>query len=122
MKRLTKKSLIITTTIAIILAMVVTLYTNTIRLNLFYLLVTISLLYLSHLYIDKRLDKYAREISKFDRYYDFGHIGEEFEDVGKIYRNVLNKNIKLEKNISILKRRLEGIKNITSTMKEGFID
>lgn len=121
MKRLTQKSLIITTTIAIIIAMVVSLYTNTIKLSLFYLLVTIILLYLSHLYIDKRLDKYAREISKFDRYYDFDHIGEDFEDVGKIYRNVLNKNIKLEKNISTLKRRLEGLKNITSNMEEGFV-
>ena len=121
MKRLTKKSLTITTTIAIILAMVVTLYTNTIKLSLFYLSMTIILLYLSHLYIDKRLDRYAREISKFDRYYDFDHIGEDFEDVGKIYRNILNKNIKLEKNISILKRRLEGLKNITSNMEEGFV-
>lgn len=121
MKRLTQKSLIITRTIAIITAMVVSLYTNTIKLSLFYLLVTIILLYLSHLYIDKRLDKYAKEISKFDRYYDFDHIGEDFEDVGKIYRNVLNKNIKLEKNISTLKRRLEGLKNITSNMEEGFV-
>lgn len=121
MKRLTKKSLIITTTIATIFAVVVALYTNTIKLSFFYLVLSLILLYLSHLYIDKRLDNYAREISKFDRYYDFDHIGEDFEDVGKIYRNILNKNIKLEKNISNLKRQLEGLKNITSNMEEGFV-
>lgn len=121
MKRLTKKSLIITTTIAIIFAVVVALYTKTIKLSLFYLLMTILFLYLSHLYIDKRLDNYAKEISKFDKYYDFDHIGEDFEDVGEIYRKILNKNIKLEKNISTLKRRLEGLKNITSNMEEGFV-
>ncbi len=121
MKRLTKKSLIITTTIATIFAVVVALYTNTIKLSFFYLALSLILLYLSHLYIDKRLDNYAREISKFDRYYDFDHIGEDFEDVGKIYRNILNKNIKLEKNISNLKRQLEGLKNITSNMEEGFV-
>lgn len=121
MKRLTKKSLIITTTIAIIFAVVVTLYTDSIKLSMFYLVMTLLLLYFSHLYIDKRLDKYAKEISKFDKYYDFDHIGEDFEDVGKIYRNILNKNIKLEKSISTLKRRLEGLKNITSNMEEGFV-
>lgn len=121
MKRLTKKSLIITTTIAIIFAVVVAFYTDSIKLSLLYLLMTLMLLYFSHLYIDKRLDKYAREISKFDKYYDFDHIGEDFEDVGKIYRNILNKNIKLEKSMSILKRRMEGLKNITSNMEEGFV-
>lgn len=121
MKRLTKKSLIITTTIAIIFAVVVAFYTDSIKLSLLYLLMTLMLLYFSHLYIDKRLDKYAREISKFDKYYDFDHVGEDFEDVGKIYRNILNKNIKLEKSMSILKRRMEGLKNITSNMEEGFV-
>lgn len=121
MKRLTKKSLIITTTIAIIFAVVVAFYTDSIKLSLLYLLITLMLLYFSHLYIDKRLDKYAREISKFDKYYDFDHVGEDFEDVGKIYRNILNKNIKLEKSMSILKRRMEGLKNITSNMEEGFV-
>ena len=121
MKRLTKKSLIITTTIAIIFAVVVAFYTDSIKLSLLYLLMTLMLLYFSHLYIDKRLDKYAREISKFDKYYDFDHIGGDFEDVGKIYRNILNKNIKLEKSMSILKRRMEGLKNITSNMEEGFV-
>lgn len=121
MKRLTKKSLIITTTIAIVFAVVVAFYTDSIKLSLIYLLMTLLLLYFSHLYIDKRLDNYAKEISKFDKYYDFDHIGEDFEDVGKIYRNILNKNIKLEKNISILKGRLEGLKNITSNMEEGFV-
>lgn len=121
MKRLTKKSLIITTTIAIIFAVVVAFYTDSIKLSLLYLLMTLMLLYFSHLYIDKRLDKYAKEISKFDKYYDFDHVGEDFEDVGKIYRNILNKNIKLEKSMSILKRRMEGLKNITSNMEEGFV-
>src|SRR5574344_1606592 len=114
MKRLIKKPLIITTTIAIILAMVVTLYTKTIKLSLFYLLVTIALLYLSHLYIDKRLDKYAREISKFDRYYDFGNIGEDFEDVVKIYTNIRKTNIALEKICAITNTRLDVRKIVSS--------
>lgn len=121
MKRLTKKSLIITTTIATIIAVVVGFYTKEYFLCLAFLASTIILLGFSHLYIDKRLDQYASEISKFNKYYDFDHIGEEFEDVGKIYRNLLNKNVKLEKSISILKRQMRELKNITSNMEEGFI-
>lgn len=121
MKRLTKKSLIITTTIATIIAVVVGFYTKEYFLCFAFLASTIILLGFSHLYIDKRLDQYASEISKFNKYYDFDHIGEEFEDVGKIYRNLLNKNVKLEKSISILKRQMRELKNITSNMEEGFI-
>lgn len=121
MKRLTKKSLIITTTIATIIAVVVGFYTKEYFLCLAFLASTIILLGFSHLYIDKRLDQYASEISKFNKYYDFDHIGEEFEDVGKIYRNLLNKNVKLEKSISILKRQMRELENITSNMEEGFI-
>lgn len=121
MKRLTKKSLIITTTIATIIAVVVGFYTKEYFLSLAFLASTIILLGFSHLYIDKRLDQYASEISKFNKYYDFDHIGEEFEDVGKIYRNLLNKNVKLEKSISILRRQMRELKNITSNMEEGFI-
>lgn len=121
MKRLTKKSLIITTTIATIIAVVVGFYTKEYFLCLAFLATTIILLGFSHLYIDKRLDQYASEISKFNKYYDFDHIGEEFEDVGKIYRNLLNKNVKLEKSISILKRQMRELENITSNMEEGFI-
>ena len=121
MKRLTKKSLIITTTIATIIAVVVGFYTKEYFLSLVFLASTIILLGFSHLYIDKRLDQYASEISKFNKYYDFDHIGEEFEDVGKIYRNLLNKNVKLEKSISILRRQMRELKNITSNMEEGFI-
>lgn len=121
MKRLTKKSLIITTTIATIFAVVVSLYTKEYLICLIFLACLLVLLLASHLYIDKRLDAYAKEISKFDKYYDFNHIGEDFEDVGKIYRNLLNKNVKLEKDISILKRQLKELKNITTNMEEGFI-
>lgn len=121
MKKLTKKSLTITTTIATILAVVVSLYTNQYKLCLIFYLTLIFLLLASHLYIDKRLDTYAKEISKFDKYYDFDHIGEDFEDVGKIYGKLLNKNIRLEKSNSILKRQIKELKNITSNMEEGFI-
>lgn len=121
MKKLTKKSLFITTTIATVLAVVVSLYTNEYRLCLYFWAMLMILLAPSHLYIDKRLDTYAKEISKFDKYYDFDHIGEDFEDVGKIYGNLLNKNIRLEKSISILKRQIKELKNITSNMEEGFI-
>lgn len=121
MKKLTKKSLFITTTIATVLAVVVSLYTNEYRLCLYFWAMLMILLASSHLYIDKRLDTYAKEISKFDKYYDFDHIGEDFEDVGKIYGNLLNKNIRLEKSISILKRQIKELKNITSNMEEGFI-
>ncbi len=121
MKRLTKKSLIITTTIATIIAVVVGFYTKEYFLCLAFFAATIIILGFSHLYIDKRLDQYASEISKFNKYYDFDHIGEEFEDVGKIYRNLLNKNVKLEKSISILKRQMRELENITSNMEEGFI-
>ena len=121
MKKLTKKSLIITTTIATILAVVVGFYTSEYKLCLLFWAFVMVLLVSSHLYIDKRLDTYAKEISKFDKYYDFDHIGEDFEDVGKIYGKLLNKNIKLEKNISILKRQIKELKNITSNMEEGFI-
>ncbi len=121
MKKLTKKSLIITTTIATILAVVVGFYTSEYKLCLLFWAFIMVLLASSHIYIDKRLDTYAKEISKFDKYYDFDHIGEDFEDVGKIYGKLLNKNIKLEKNISILKRQIKDLKNITSNMEEGFI-
>lgn len=121
MKKLTKKSLTITTTIATILAVVVSLYTNQYKLSLTFYLASIILLLASHLYIDKRLDTYAKEISKFDKYYDFDHIGEDFEDVGKIYGKLLNKNIRLEKSNSMLKRQIKELKNITSNMEEGFI-
>ena len=121
MKKLTKKSLIITTTIATVLAVVVSFYTNQYKLCLLFWAILMILLASSHFYIDKRLDTYAKEISKFDKYYDFNHIGEDFEDVGKIYGKLLNKNIKLEKNISILKRQIKELKNITSNMEEGFI-
>lgn len=121
MKKLTKKSLTITTTIATILAVVVSLYTNQYKLCLIFYLTLIFLLLASHLYIDKRLDTYAKEISKFDKYYDFDHIGEDFEDVGKIYGKLLNKNIRLEKSNSILKKQIKELKNITSNMEEGFI-
>lgn len=75
MKRLTKKSLITTTTIATIIAVVVSLYTKEYLICLAFLVCLQVLLLASHLYIDKRLDAYAKEISKFDKYYDFNHIG-----------------------------------------------
>lgn len=121
MKKLTKKSLITTTTIATSLAVVVSLYTKEYGLCLLFWLIISILLLASHIFIDKRLDTYAKEISKFDKYYDFDHIGEDFEDVGKIYGKLLNKNIRLEKSISILKRQIKELKNITSNMEEGFI-
>ncbi|WP_311481124.1 ATP-binding protein [uncultured Anaerococcus sp.] len=121
MKRLTKKSLITTTTIATILAVVVSFYTNETYHCFLSWLGLMILLLASHLYIDKRLDLYAKEISKFDKYYDFDHLGEDFEDVGKIYGNILNKNVRLEKSISILKKQVEELKNITSNMEEGFV-
>ena len=101
--------------------MVVSLYTKEYGLCLLFWLIISILLLASHIFIDKRLDTYAKEISKFDKYYDFDHIGEDFEDVGKIYGKLLNKNIRLEKSISILKRQIKELKNITSNMEEGFI-
>ena len=71
MKKLTKKSLIITTTRATILAVVVGFYTSEYKLCLLFWAFVMVLLVSSHLYIDKRLDTYAKEISKFDKYYDF---------------------------------------------------
>lgn len=121
MKKLTKKSLSITTTIATAFAVVVGFYTKEYEISFLFLGLSLGLLILSHLYIDKRLDIYARKISKFDKYYDFNKVGEDFEDVGKVYRNLLNKNVKLEKNISILKRQMRELENITSNMEEGFI-
>lgn len=121
MKNLTKKSLIFTTTIAIIFAVVVTLYTKEQYLLVINIVFFLSLIVGSHLYIDMKLDKYAKEISKFDKFYDINDLGKDFEDVGQIYRNLLNKNIKLEKNIRSLKTRLEDLKNITSNMEEGFV-
>lgn len=121
MKNITKKSLSITTTIATAFAVVVGFYTKEFEISLLFLGLSLGLLILSHLYIDKRLDIYARKISKFDKYYDFNKVGEDFEDVGRVYRNLLNKNVKLEKNISILKRQMRELENITSNMEEGFI-
>lgn len=121
MKKLTKKSLSITTTIATAFVVVVGFYTKEYEISFLFLGLSLGLLILSHLYIDKRLDIYARKISKFDKYYDFNKVGEDFEDVGKVYRNLLNKNVKLEKNISILKRQMRELENITSNMEEGFI-
>lgn len=121
MKNITKKSLSITTTIATAFAVVVGFYTKEYEISFLFLGLSLGLLILSHLYIDKRLDIYARKISKFDKYYDFNKVGEDFEDVGRVYRNLLNKNVKLEKNISILKRQMRELENITSNMEEGFI-
>ena len=121
MKNITKKSLSLTTTIATAFAVVVSFYTKEYEISFLFLGLSLGLLILSHLYIDKRLDIYARKISKFDKYYDFNKVGEDFEDVGKVYRNLLNKNVKLEKNISILKRQMRELENITSNMEEGFI-
>lgn len=120
MKNITKKSLSLTTTIATAFAVVVGFYTKEYEISFLFLGLSLGLLILSHLYIDKRLDIYARKISKFDKYYD-NKVGEDFEDVGRVYRNLLNKNVKLEKNISILKRQMRELENITSNMEEGFI-
>lgn len=121
MKKLTKKSLITSTTIASLIAVVVALYSKDyINILIFYLVVQVVLI-TSHLYIDKKLDTYASKVSDFNKYYDFKDIGEDFEDVGKIYRNLLNKNVRLEKKVSMLTRKIDQLKAMTSNMEEGFI-
>lgn len=121
MKKLTKKSLITSTTIASLIAVVVALYSKDyINILIFYLAVQVVLI-TSHLYIDKKLDTYASKVSDFNKYYDFKDIGEDFEDVGKIYRNLLNKNVRLEKKVSMLTRKIDQLKAMTSNMEEGFI-
>ena len=121
MKKLTKKSLITSTTIASLIAVVVALYSKDyINIIIFYLAMQVVLI-TSHLYIDKKLDTYASKVSDFNKYYDFKDIGEDFEDVGKIYRNLLNKNVRLEKKVSMLTRKIDQLKAMTSNMEEGFI-
>lgn len=121
MKKLTKKSLITSTTIASLIAVVVALYSKDyINILIFYLAMQVVLI-TSHLYIDKKLDTYASKVSDFNKYYDFKDIGEDFEDVGKIYRNLLNKNVRLEKKVSMLTRKIDQLKAMTSNMEEGFI-
>ncbi|WP_311538292.1 ATP-binding protein [uncultured Anaerococcus sp.] len=121
MKKLTKKSLITSATIASLLAVVVALYSKDyINIIIFYL-ASLVILIASHLYIDKKLDSYASKVSDFNKYYDFKDIGEDFEDVGQIYRNLLNKNVRLEKKVSMLTRKIDQLKTMTSNMEEGFI-
>ncbi|WP_297688183.1 ATP-binding protein [uncultured Anaerococcus sp.] len=121
MKKLTKKSLITSATIASILAVVVALYSKDyINMIIFYL-ASLVILISSHLFIDKKLDSYASKVSDFNKYYDFKDIGEDFEDVGKVYRNLLNKNVRLEKKVSMLERKIDQLKAMTSNMEEGFI-
>nr|WP_072537895.1 ATP-binding protein [Anaerococcus mediterraneensis] len=121
MNKLTKKSLIISITIASIFAMVFSLYTKIYMPTLILYLVFFLLLLANNIYIDKKLDEYSKSVSKFDRFYDFDGMAEDFEDAGKIYRKLLRKNVSLEKNISLLKRQIKEIKNIASNMEEGFI-
>lgn len=121
MKKLTKKSLITSATIASILAVVVALYSKDyINIIIFYL-GSLAILTTSHLFIDKKLDSYASKVSDFNKYYDFKDIGDDFEDVGKIYRNLLNKNVRLEKKVKTLSRKIDQLKAMTSNMEEGFI-
>lgn len=121
MKKLTKKSLITSATIASILAVVVALYSKDYINILIFYLGSLAILISSHLFIDKKLDTYASKVSDFNKYYDFKDIGEDFEDVGKIYRNLLNKNVRLEKKVSMLTRKIDQLKAMTSNMEEGFI-
>lgn len=121
MKKLTKKSLITSATIASLLAVVVALYSKDyINIIIFYL-ASLAILTTSHLFIDKKLDTYASKVSDFNKYYDFKDIGDDFEDVGQIYRNLLNKNVRLEKKVSMLTRKIDQLKTMTSNMEEGFI-
>lgn len=121
MKKLTKKSVITSATIASILAVVVALYSKDYINILIFYLGSLAILISSHLFIDKKLDTYASKVSDFNKYYDFKDIGEDFEDVGKIYRNLLNKNVRLEKKVSMLTRKIDQLKAMTSNMEEGFI-
>lgn len=121
MKKLTKKSLITSATIASILAVVVALYSKDYINILIFYLGSLAILIWSHLFIDKKLDSYASKVSDFNKYYDFKDIGDDFEDVGKIYRNLLNKNVRLEKKVSMLERKIDQLKAMTSNMEEGFI-
>ena len=121
MKKLTKKSLITSATIASLLAVVVALYSKDYINILIFYLGSLAILISSHLFIDKKLDSYARKVSDFNKYYDFKDIGDDFEDVGKIYRNLLNKNVRLEKKVSMLTRKIDQLKAMTSNMEEGFI-
>lgn len=121
MKKLTKKSLITSATIASILAVVVALYSKDYINILIFYLGSLAILISSHLFIDKKLDSYASKVSDFNKYYDFKDIGDDFEDVGKIYRNLLNKNVRLEKRVSMLERKIDQLKAMTSNMEEGFI-
>ena len=121
MKKLTKKSLITSATIASILAVVVALYSKDYINILIFYLGSLAILISSHLFIDKKLDSYASKVSDFNKYYEFKDIGDDFEDVGKIYRNLLNKNVRLEKKVSMLERKIDQLKAMTSNMEEGFI-
>lgn len=121
MKKLTKKSLITSATIASILAVVVALYSKDYINILIFYLGSLAILIWSNLFIDKKLDSYASKVSDFNKYYDFKDIGDDFEDVGKIYRNLLNKNVRLEKKVSMLERKIDQLKAMTSNMEEGFI-
>ncbi len=121
MNKLTKKSLIISITIASIFAMVFSLYTKIYWPTLIFYLVFLAIVLANNIYIDKKLDEYSKSVSKFDGFYDFDGMAEDFEDAGKIYRKLLRKNVSLEKNISLLKRQIREIKNIASNMEEGFI-
>ncbi|WP_296128025.1 ATP-binding protein [uncultured Anaerococcus sp.] len=121
MKKLTKKSLITSATIASILAVVVALYSKDYLNIIIFYLGSLVILLSSHLFIDKKLDSYASTVSDFNKYYDFKDIGDDFEDVGKIYRNLLNKNVRLEKKVKTLSRKIDQLKAMTSNMEEGFI-
>lgn len=121
MKNLTKKSLIISATIATLIAMVVGFLGDNYILILVAYVLNLMVIGFAHFYIDNKLDDYAREISKFSRYYDFSNIGEDFEDVGKIYRKLIKKNIGLEKKLRTETRKLSELKSIISNMEEGFI-
>lgn len=121
MKKLTKKSLITSATIASILAVVVALYSKDYLNIIIFYLGSLVILLSSHLFIDKKLDSYASTVSDFNKYYDFKDIGDDFEDVGKIYRNLLNKNVRLEKKVKTLSRKIDQLKTMTSNMEEGFI-
>lgn len=121
MKKLTKKSLITSATIASILAVVVALYSKDYLNIIIFYLGSLVILLSSHLFIDKKLDTYASKVSDFNKYYDFKDIGDDFEDVGQIYRNLLNKNVRLEKKVTMLERKIDQLKAMTSNMEEGFI-